>query len=119
MSLNKIKIKTLIKSNNELIEYETYANLINSVVSYEEKDGTYVYLDLDKDELIRENKQMLMRYSFIKNKKTKGIITIKDISRDLEVDIKTKNIIKDNKKYYIEYEIEDDFFIYELDFMEE
>jgi hypothetical protein len=118
MSLNKIKIKTLIKSNNEENEEITWATLIENVISYQEKTGTFSYFDIDKYELIRENDQVFMKCLFVENKKTNGIITVKDINQDLEIEINTKKIIKEDNKYHIEYQIEDDFFIYEIEFME-
>lgn len=119
MFMDKVKINAIIKTEEEKIKEKTTGSIISGVISYKENSNTYVYLDLNKDELIRENEQMLMKYSFDKNRRTKGFVTIKDMNKNLELDIQTMKLEKKEHQYYVEYKIEENKFIYEIEYMEE
>lgn len=113
------KIKVIITTEEEKIQENVVGSFINDIISYQENNNTYVYLDINKNELIRENDQMLMKYVFNENRRSKGIINIKDINKDLELEIETKKLIKKDNYYYVEYKIEENKFIYELSYTEE
>ena len=119
MIMNKINIKTTITIDEEKIQDNVSGSFINGIISYQEKDGTYVYLDINKDELIRENDELVMKYIFNKNRRSIGNVFIKDINKNLELEIETKNIKKQEHNYYVEYKIEENKFIYELLYTEE
>lgn len=119
MFMDKIKIKSIIKTEEESVQESTTGSIINGVISYKERNNTYVYLDINNDELIRENDQMLMKYSFEKNRRTNGFITIKDMNQNLEIGIETIKLEKTEQKYYVEYKIEENNFIYEIEYMED
>lgn len=113
------KIKAIITTNDQKIKENVIGSFINGIISYQENSKTDVYLDINKNELIRENEQMLMKYIFDENRRSKGLINIKDINKELEVDIETLKLNKKDNYYYIEYKIEEDKFIYELTYTEE
>ena len=113
------KFKVIITTEEETIQKEAIGSFLNGVISYQENNNTYVYLDINKDELIRENDQILMKYAFKENRRSKGLITIKEMNKELDIDIETTSLIKKDNYYYIEYKIEENKFIYELSYTEE
>lgn len=113
------KIKAIITTETEKIQENVIGSFIDGIISYQEDSKTDVYLDINKNELIRENEQMLMKYIFDENRRTKGLINIKDINKELEVEIETLKLNKKDNYYYVEYKIEDNTFIYELSYTEE
>ena len=113
-----MKIKAIINSNGEKIVENLEGILDMGIISYHERDNTYVSINTLKNELVRENVTIKLRYTFDLNKPTKGYIHVKEVDSDVLVDIRTNTIINDEYKYYVEYTIEDDAFIYELDYME-
>ena len=113
------KIKAIITTNDQPIKENVIGSFINGIISYQEENKTDVYLDINKNELIRENEQILMKYIFDENRRSKGTINIKDINRNLEIDIETLLLNKKDNYYYVEYKIEENKFIYELLYTEE
>ena len=113
------KIKAIIKTNNESNQENTFGSFVNGIISYKESDNTCVYIDITKDELIRENDNLFMKYGFIENRRSYGSLHIKDLNKEVEIEIDTKKIIKENNKYYVEYKIDDNEFVYELTYEEE
>lgn len=116
--MSKIKIKTKIISNDQKITENVIGSIESGIISYQENNNTYVYLDVKRDELIRENIEMNMKYIFDKQKITKAKIFIKGLNQELELDIKTLKIDKNENKYKVEYIIEKDKFTYEIEYME-
>ena len=113
------KVKAIIQTNETKIQENSLGSFVNGIISYQENDNTYAYLDINNNQLIRENEQMLMKYTFNENRRSKGIVTIKDLNKELELDIETINLNKKDNYYYVEYKIEEDKFIYELTYTEE
>ena len=113
------KIKAIITTNNETIQENTIGSFINGIISYKESDDTCVYLDITKNELIRENDNLFMKYGFIENRRSKGKLHIKDLNKEVELEIETKKIINQEKTYYVEYKIDENEFIYKLTYEEE
>ena len=116
--MKKIKIKASITSNNEKYTEEVIGNIESNIINYQEKDKTMIYLDINKNELIRENNFLLLKYKFNLNEISTGTIYIKELNNYTEVQIKTNKIIKDEYKYYVEYMLDSDKFIYELEYTE-
>ena len=113
------KIKAIIVTEDEKIEEIVKGTFIDDIISYQETNNTNVYLDINKNELIRENKEILMKYIFIKNRRSKGTIFIKEMNKKLEVEIETDELIKKDNYYYIKYKIEENKFEYEVSYTEE
>ena len=114
----KLKIKSIITLKDQILEEENIGSFESGVISYQESNNTYVYIDINRNELIRENNELTMKYSFNENELTKGYIYVKDLDHNLELDIKTKLIEKESNRYKIEYMIEEDTFIYEIEYAE-
>lgn len=119
MFMEKIKIKAIITTNDETIQENTNGTFIGGIISYQESDKTYVYLDITKNELIRENDNLFMKFGFIENRRSNGIIHIKDLNKEVDLEIETQKIINEENTYYVEYKIDENKFIYKLTYEEE
>ena len=59
-----------------------------------------------------------MEYLFNEQEKTKGIIKIKELNQNLQVNIQTKKINQQNKNIEIEYQLEEESYKYKLEVIE-
>ncbi len=118
--MQKIKIKAIIEANGQINEQICDGFLNDSIIDYIENDGTCVYVDTKRNEMIRENANLLMKLEFATNQESYGQLALKDLNRKMSLKIKTKSIEKCPKKICIEYIIEDnDRFRYNLSWEEE
>ncbi len=117
--MKKIKMTITIISNGNKIKENLIGTINEGIISYSEDNNTYVYLDIERNALIRENDDLYLKYTFDENDKTLGNVLIKEFNKEVTVDIKTECIEKSNNRYYVEYLIEKDKFIYEITFREE
>lgn len=116
--LSKIKIKAIIISDEETIKMNSIGEKLEAIIDYEEHDHTHMHLDMCKDELIRENANMYMHYRFKENAETVGQVLIKECDQELDVILKTLTIVKRDNFYSVEYLIDNNKFIYEVNFSE-
>lgn len=116
--MQKIKIKAIITLTDQKITENVIGSIESGIISYQENNNTYVYLDTNKDELIRENNEITLKYIFDESKTTKGNIMVKELNQELALDIKTNKIEKENNRYKVEYEVENNVFYYELKYWE-
>jgi len=114
----KLNIKTIITFSDQKITENLTGFIESGIISYQENNNTYVYLDINRHELIRENNELSMKYIFSENEITKGNIFLKDLSQNIELDIKTNLIEKDSHKFKVDYMIEKDTFTYEVIYSE-
>lgn len=114
----KLNIETIIRLPDQKIEEKTTGNIESGIISYKENNNTYVYLDINRHELIRENDEINMKYIFNDKKTTTGNIFVKELNKNIELDIKTNLIEKDEHKYKVEYMIEKETFTYEVMYLE-
>ena len=113
--LSKIRIKITIKNNETNYEYETDAILKDNILKYLENNNTKVLYNYDKNHLTRINEELRMEFKFDKNNKTKGIVTVHDINKEIPLTIKTNNIERINNNIVIDYSIENDQFLYKIE----
>ena len=111
----KIKIKVGIKNDNHDDIFETNAIIEEGKLKYREKDDTMVIFSFDDSHLKRENNQLKMNYYFDLENNTKGILYIKELQKEMELSIITKEITKDNNNIKIEFYIEDNHFLYYIE----
>ena len=114
----KLNIKAIITLPEEKLEENTTGFIESGIISYKENNNTYVYLDINRHELIRENDEINMKYIFNDKKTTTGNIFVKELNKNIELDIKTNLIEKDEHKYKVEYMIEKETFTYEVMYLE-
>ena len=102
------KIKVKIDNTENIVEY----SLDSEVINYKELDNTNTYYDLKNNILIRDNDDLHMIYDF-NNKK--GTILIKEFDRELEVLIDNIDIERNKNNVRVNYTIENNDFLYELE----
>ena len=104
----KSKLKVRIDITENIVDY----TIDSEVINYKEIDNTNVYYDLKNNILIRDNDDLHMIYDF-NNKK--GTILIKEFEREIEVVIENIDIEKNKNNIKVNYSIENNDFIYELE----
>lgn len=109
----KIKIQVTIQSKEQKINEEYKAIYIeqDKIIKYLEKENTKVEFDMKELILKRENNELKMLYDF---KKEKGSIYIKELKKTLDVEIKHIEIKQKENQIKIQYKIEQDLFIYSI-----
>ena len=114
----KKEISYEIRNKEEKLSSNTIGILQDNILKYIEKDNTSVHYHYNENILERENDDIKLKYTFKVKEKTIGIIHIKDLKKDLEVDIITKSINKTNNSIEIHYQIEDNDYYYKLEVIE-
>ena len=111
------KIDVLIRVTNDEsnIEYKTTAILTNDIIKYKSNDETLEIFDYNSNKLIRENKELRMEYTFKMNETTKGIVLAKELNREVDVNIKTKKVERNNYDIDIEFEVEENEIKYHIE----
>ncbi len=113
MSRNKIKVR--IQNPEEDLAIETNAIIQDERILYQEPDQTKTQYSFKNNILVRENKDIRMEYTFIKKKTTEGIIYLKDYNKEIRILINTKKIDKKDNNIKIQYKVDNNEFIYEIE----
>lgn len=108
----KKKATIKIKAKEETVEEKVQLEVKNNKINYKEENKTTVLLDLKNKILIRENKELYMEYDFIKEK---GNLYIKSLQKNIDLQLKLKKIDISNHKIVIQYELEKECYIYEIE----
>lgn len=104
-----IHIKTvfldiLIKNNDEEINYKKITALINKeIISFKIGDDSYNLIINDIIKFNKENNESILDLKFSMNMVTDGIYYIKELNYNMDVRIKTKELIIEDNRIYIEY----------------
>ena len=111
--MEKKKYRIILKSSEDNYNFCVIGNNDNNIITYNEKLNivTNVIFDINNLILKRENKDLFMNYNF---KSKKGNIYIKELNKELNIDIEIIKIEKSNNKIQIEYKIDNDKFIYSI-----
>ncbi len=111
----KVRITTI--SNNHEIRYDTQAIIHENSISYIEKDNkkTKTYFNYDRKQLIRENKEISLKYDFDKEKPTTGQLMVYDINKSLTLKIITKQLCIQNYNVNIKFTIENEEIEYKIE----
>lgn len=113
--MSKINIIVSIKNTESDNTVKTSAILQDEIIKYKEDSTTTVRFNYHNMNLYRENNELRMSYQFNKEKKTKGKIFIKELNKELEVDIKTKKIKRKDNDIEIKFSTEDNEFLYRIE----
>ena len=111
----KRKIKATIENNDNKVLTSTTAIYQDNIIKYKEEDGTIVTYNYHKHRLIRENKELKIEYIFLEEKKTKGLLFIKELKKTMNINLKTKKIEEEKINTYIEFEIDKELFKYRIE----
>lgn len=110
----KKKAKISLITKEDKIIYNVEIEIKNDKISYKENNDklTNVLYDIKNKILIREDKDIYMEYNFNINKAN---VYIKDLKKEVNLLLKTKNIITNNKKINIEYLLDNELYSYVID----
>ena len=111
----KLDVLISVKSNHSNLEYKTTAILTEEIIKYKSEDNTTEMFDYTNNKLTRENSELRMDYVFDLNKETKGTIFVKDLNRNLDVNIKTNKIERNKNDIEIEFVVEDNTIKYHIE----
>ncbi len=102
----KVRITTL--NNNEKTIHDITALVRDNTIVYIEKDSkkTKVYFNYDKNQLIRENKELSMCYNFDLEKETMGKLLVYGLQKSLTLRIKTNTIIREGYNIELKFTVE-------------
>ena len=111
--MNK-KSKISIITNKEKLTYEVNIEIKNDKINYKENNAelTNVLYDKTSRILIRDNKEIYMEYDFNMNKAS---IYIKDLKKEINLELRTKNIVESDKLIDIEYLLDNEVYRYIID----
>ena len=115
----KRKIKISLKNNEEVIESELSALIIDNKIKYIDND-ILVNIDINNDYIImtRENNEYQLILEFRNKKKTTGSYLLKENNIQFELDILTNDLIIEKEFISIIYEINNESKEYELEIRE-
>lgn len=111
--MNK-KSKISLITNKEKLTYEVNIEIKNDKINYQENGDmlTSVLYDKTSRILIRDNKEIYMEYDFNINKAS---IYIKDLKKEINLELRTKNIVESDKLIDIEYLLDNEVYRYIID----
>ena len=116
--MHKTKVKITTKSNNITDTYEIKALLKDNKLMYYEPNKTKVIFDYENNILTRNNKEISMEYKFDLENKTIGYIEVKELGKSLNLNIKTKKFLSDNKNIDLVFFVEEEEICYKLEVLE-
>lgn len=111
----KLDVLIRVINNDSNLEYKTTAILTDEVIKYKSEDNTTEVFDYNNYKLTRENSELRMDYVFDLNNDTKGTVFVKELNRELEVNIKTKKLERNNTDIEIEFVVEDNTIKYQIE----
>ena len=106
------KSKVSLKTNDYEIYNNKIVDFVNNKINYIDDNDTSVLLDLKDKLLIRDNSSMYLEYDFLHEK---GFILIKEMNKELEVEINVEKFLVERDKIEIIYKIENESYIYVID----
>lgn len=88
------KYKVTIKNSDIIDKYtvSVHNDLEEKVIKYTEKDGTITSFNYNNNILKRDNNEMVIEFKFVLDEVTKAMMSIKELNRDLEMDVFTKEL---------------------------
>lgn len=113
--MSKIRILVTVNNDESNTTNEFDAIIQDQTLKYIENKETTVIFSYLKNILIRENNELRMEYSFNENKKTKGIILVKEYNQEINVEVDTKSIKKENNNIEIDFNVENNKFKYKVE----
>ncbi len=115
--MSKIRIKVTLITPEKVLEneYNAIFHSDENTIVYQEKDKTITKINKDELRLRRENDKLLMEYEFKNNMNTIAKVFSKELSKLLELNIKTSEIINSDKNIEITYKLENEDYKYKIE----
>lgn len=111
----KIKIKVSIRNELEDTSYEVPAIIQEENIKYKEPDETTVTYQYNNNTLLRENKELRMKYPFDLNRRTTGEIEVKELDQSMKIKIDTNKLERKKHNIEIDFSIEEKNFLYKIE----
>lgn len=111
----KLNINVTVNNKDEKINFNTTAIIQDDILKYKEENNTTVIYDYKKNILARENDELRMEYCFNHEEKSIGFIKIKELSKKIELVIKTNKLERKNNNIEVMFQIEDNEFLYKIE----
>lgn len=108
-------VNITIKNGEESNKITVNAIVEDEKIKYLEKDNTIVVFKYKDNILIRENNDLRMEYIFKERQETEGILLIKEYNKEMSIKIYTEKIIKNDENLEVEFNIENNKFIYNIE----
>lgn len=103
--MSKVNIKTTLRINNEQ-EIKELKGIIQDNILKFRNDPFKTTFNYNTNTLINENEETRLEINF-DLKKTTSKFLLKELNQEVEINIKTKKIIKENYNIDIEYKVLD------------
>jgi hypothetical protein len=113
--MSKVKIRVSIQTIEGKQIYETMALFHDNILKYQEEDNTMVKLNLEKNDLTRENNNLKMYYHFDLSQETEGIIEIKEYQKEIRVKIKTERLERKKNDIKYDFQVEENHYQYHIE----
>ena len=111
----KYKVSITNKEKKEEYSVELNKSTEKHMFYYKEPNKTACILDYENNILKRDNEEMMLEIHFIPNEKTNNKIYIKELNNSINLEIFTKEITKEEDKYIVIYESNNEEFIYKIE----
>lgn len=102
-------IETCLYNEND--KYKLTCIFKNNQIHYEEKNKTKVIIMIKENKIIRESDNFLITLDF---NKEMCIILDKALNLSTEISLEVKELISNDKVFYVEYMIEDSKYTYKI-----
>ena len=111
----KMNIKVSIHNEMENSHYKVPAIFQEDTMKYKEQDDTIVTYNYRDNILLRENKELRMKYPFDPNRQTTGEIIIKELEKTMKIKIETIKLERKNQNIEIVFKIDENQFLYKIE----
>lgn len=116
--MSKIRIRVFIQTDDKEDTYETMALFQDNILKYKEKEETTVIFNLEKQELLRENKKLKMIYPLQEKEITEGTIEVKELQKGIKVKIRTKCFERKQGTIKTVFQVEETMIAYRVEGLE-
>ena len=102
----KIKINSILKTNNEVIKKEFMGIIMgNKIVYNDDLVGVTIFLKQNSIELKRNNDSYSISFEFINNKTTKCVYNVREQNMIIYLSVVTNKLIIDDNRFLIDYSL--------------
>lgn len=102
----KIKIISILKTNNEVIKKEFMGIIMgNKIVYNDDLVGVTIFLKQNSIEMKRNNDSYSISFEFINNKTTKCVYNVREQNMIIYLSVVTNKLIIDDNRFLIDYSL--------------
>lgn len=102
----KIKINSILKTNNEVIKKEFMGIIMgNKIVYNDDLVGVTIFLKQNSIEMKRNNDSYSISFEFINNKTTKCVYNVREQNMIIYLSVVTNKLIIDDSRFLIDYSL--------------